>query len=60
MISDDKKRLETVLENAREAFWLSVAEQYPEIKSGDFSPCDTSAFEELTEKYVKVWLDGNE
>ena len=60
MISDDKKRLESVLENAREAFWISVAEQYPEIKSGDFSPSDTLAFEEMTEKYVKVWLDGNE
>jgi hypothetical protein len=59
LLSEDKKRLEEAVEKAGEAFWAVIAESYPEIKSGDFPPDATFAFDNAQEKAVKTWLGFN-
>ncbi len=60
LLSSNKKRLENALNEAEHAFWRVIAEQYPEIKSGDLMPSDVFAFEEALEKGVIAWLDTNQ
>lgn len=60
LLSSHKKRLENALNEAQYAFWSVIAEQYPEIKSGDMMPLDVFAFEEALEKGVIAWLDTNQ
>lgn len=60
LISSDKKRLCGVIEDAQMAFWAVVADKYPEITTGDFSPEDTIELDDALTKAVISWLDGNQ
>lgn len=56
---DVDKRFKDAVENAECAFWASIAESYPEIKSGDLGPDVVIPFTIMTEKAVAAWLTGN-
>jgi len=60
LISTDKQRLREVIEDAQMAFWAVVAEKYPEITTGDFSPQDSAQLDEALMKAVTSWLDENQ
>jgi hypothetical protein len=53
-------RLQLAVAAGRQAFWGAVAQAYPEITTGDFSPEATLAWERATEDAVRSWRDGNE
>ncbi len=59
-ISDDTERLEEALHLAVETFWFSIAESYPEIKTGDVSLDEVLNFENAMELAVTQWLNNNE
>jgi hypothetical protein len=53
------KRKKEALEKAEDAFWASIVESYPEIKTGDFHPCDHRAFAQASENALDAWLYWN-
>jgi len=55
----DDQAVAKILEDAQNAFWKVVAERFPEIKTGDFSPEDTIKFDEACESAVLTWLYWN-
>ena len=59
MSEDSGDRIKDAVEKAELAFWAEIANEFPEIKTGDFSP---DASYELTKSMVdavKIWLAGN-
>lgn len=47
---------------AEEAFWKAVAEQFPEIKTGDLAPMTSTKFSLHCHRVISEWLatnDGN-
>lgn len=52
--------LSNAVQEATDAFWASIAQSYPHIKTGDLDPGSASAFEELAEKTARSWLSFNE
>ncbi len=57
---DDDERLEEALHLATETFWFSIAESYPEIKTGDVSLDEVLSFEAAMKESVKKWVRNNE
>lgn len=53
------ERIRAAVEKAREAFWSAIAEEFPEIRTGDLSPGDTMAMETATNSVVVAWIFGN-
>jgi hypothetical protein len=47
------------VEKARDAFWASLGESFPEITTGDLSPEDTALLETATNAVAVAWLSGN-
>lgn len=45
--------------NARQAFWDAVAEQCPEVTTGDMAPGEDLAFERESISVVETWLRNN-
>ena len=58
-MSLDKRKLNKVFEEAEIAFWGSVAESLPEIKTGDFSPSDSAKLEKAMKEAIQSWYEGN-
>lgn len=52
-------KIKSVIEKAQLAFWMIVAEQYPELKTGDFPHCEAQAFDEACERAIKAWYNTN-
>lgn len=48
-----------ILQDAQMAFWAVIAKNYPHIKTGDFSPAATCAFDDACLSAVTVWLATN-
>lgn len=48
-----------VLEDAKAAFWAVITKNYPTVKTGDFSPEATEAFDDACLSAVTVWLHTN-
>lgn len=55
-MDDQQERLNTALRNAQLAFWKSIAENYPEITSGDLDVGATIDFDDACETVVRQWL----
>lgn len=58
-MSSAKERLEQAIEDASNAFWAEIAKQYPEVKTGDFGPEETFAWDEACRRAVRTWLRWN-
>lgn len=55
-LREDKKRLEDAVKNAEEAFWNSIAEDYPEITTGDLDPSTSIDLMLTMENAIDRWL----
>jgi hypothetical protein len=53
------KLVERVAEVAEEAFWREVADQFPEIKTGDLNPYSATLFSLECERVIKEWIETN-
>ena len=60
LMSLDKRKLNEVFDEAETAFWGSVAEALPEIKTGDFSPSDSAKLEKAMKEAIQSWYKGNQ
>lgn len=52
-------RFKSALMSAEDAFWASVVDSFPEIKTGDLSPDVTIPFKLMMENAVVSWLKSN-
>lgn len=52
-------RVERAVQAAKDAFWSTIAEQFPEVRSGDFPPDATFEFDTACSRAAQVWLEGN-
>ena len=59
MPSKDTARLDAAVESAESAFWADVAANYPEAKTGDFSPEAAVALEAVLRTAIVLWLEWN-
>lgn len=55
---DTEKRMKKAIQEAEQAFWLSVAQSYPEAKSGDLDP-GMFILENKMKEAVEAWVDVN-
>lgn len=53
------ERIREAVRKARDAFWASIAESFPEVTTGDMSPGDDMALESGTNQVVATWLLWN-
>jgi hypothetical protein len=53
------KKIRTLVEDALDDYWVALAEDLPELQSGDFSPEDTSAVSEFMFQAALRWYDDN-
>ena len=53
------KEIEDAVDAAEFEFWATIAQKFPEIKTGDFSPADTDKFNKATIAAVTTWLKSN-
>jgi hypothetical protein len=53
------ERILEAVKKARDAFWASVAESFPEVTTGDMAPGDEVALEFATNEVLLVWLMYN-
>lgn len=54
------KKIKKAKEDALLAFWASVAESFPEVKSGDFPIGYDDSFNVLAEEMIFEWLQCNQ
>jgi hypothetical protein len=52
-------RITAAIEKARDAFWQSIGEAFPEVTSGDMAPGMEMPLEWATNDVVLAWLWGN-
>ena len=48
-----------IIQEAMNAFWASIASNYPQIKSGDIDVQESLKLAEAMDKAVSVWLEDN-
>jgi hypothetical protein len=56
---NDTKRIKIATQVAMDAFWAKVAEQFPEITTGDLDPGATIDFENASVSAVTRWIYCN-
>jgi hypothetical protein len=59
MVTDIEARIEKAAGDALEAFWTSVVESFPEIKSGNYDPMFEGLMYSEAEDWIQHWLDMN-
>lgn len=57
--SDIQNRANTAINAARDSFWTTLRQQYPEITTGDLSPEMSVEFEDATARAAKEWIAHN-
>ena len=58
MIEDE--RIQEASRKANDAFWEVLAEQFPEINSGDYPPQEAEMFELQCLEVARLWVRLNE
>lgn len=53
------KDLEDIRNKAIQAFWTSVTEDCPDIKTGDLSPMTVNAFDNFADALIEDWIEMN-
>ena len=56
--SQDTSRIEAAVEDAQQIFWKSIAESFPEIKTGDFDK--GMEMDDALIRFVRHWLEWNQ
>lgn len=52
-------RIQKAVSVAQQAFWVAIAEQFPEITTGDFPPGAQVAFDGACVTAATCWVEGN-
>lgn len=52
-------RVAAAIAEAEGVFWEAVAEHFPEIESGDFSPEQLADWSAATRRAVDAWVENN-
>lgn len=52
--------LEEIRNRAIQAFWASVDNSFPEIKTGDLNPLVVASFDNYADELIDTWLESNE
>lgn len=55
----DAERIKEALQKADEAFWASIVESFPEIKTGDLHVSDFIELQQAQQAAVKAWVEAN-
>jgi hypothetical protein len=55
----DAQRIKTATEVAMDAFWAKLAEQFPEITTGDLDPGAVVDFENASVTAATLWIHAN-
>ena len=55
----NEERMQKAIQEASDAFWAKIAEEYKEIKTGDVAPLNAFEFDIACEKIVKHWIESN-
>lgn len=58
-LSEDQQKITAAVDDAMEAFWASVANSFPEAKTGDLDPGVDTHFSAAADKAVKAWVNSN-
>lgn len=56
---EDTKRIEAAVQSAGQDFWAAIAEEFPEITTGDLGPGSSMKFYEACVSVVRDWLRSN-
>jgi hypothetical protein len=56
----DDERIQEAARKANDAFWEILAEQFPEINSGDYPPEEGEMFELQCLEAARLWVRLNE
>jgi hypothetical protein len=59
MIDEVEARIEDAVGEALQAFWLAVAEKFPEVTTGDYDPMLEGIMYAEAEEWVGEWLRMN-
>lgn len=59
MISVSDARIKAALQRGEDAFWESVAKEFPEATSGDLDPTLTVALTQTMERAIRAWVEYN-
>jgi hypothetical protein len=51
--------IETIADEAMDAFWQVIARHFPEAESGDLSPLTTIRFETAAKDAITEWILSN-
>jgi hypothetical protein len=54
-----QERFNAAIADAEQAFWSSIADSYPEIKTGDMSLSDALEFQLAMETALQSWITAN-
>lgn len=57
---DMNTRIHAATVAAQQAFWAKVADQFPEIETGDLPPSIVASFSDACRNVVKSWVDCNQ
>ena len=57
---ETNERIHHAVVAAQEAFWAKIAEAFPEIKTGDFSPSAQMAFDATCMTAAVTWVRANQ
>ena len=55
----EKNELESLAQEAQDAFWEVVVRRYPQAKTGDLSPLTTLQLDRAAEYAIEEWVDNN-
>ena len=56
----DDERIKEASRKANDVFWETLADQFPEINSGDYPPEETETFELQCLEAARLWVRLNE
>lgn len=55
----DENRINKAVEEASMDFWSAVADQFPEVKTGDLPPDAADDFRRAARDVIERWLEVN-
>ena len=56
----DDERIQEASRKAKDAFWETLADQFPEINSGDYPPEEAEMFDLQCLEVARLWVRLNE
>jgi hypothetical protein len=55
----DERSLESIADEALDAFWHVIVQRFPQAKTGDLSPLTTVRLSDAAETAIEEWIWAN-